>query len=87
VLRLISAPATIGRPLFGPPGMPDARVATLRKAFDDMVKDKGFLDEAARERLDINPVSGADLAKIVSEIVATPKPIADRLAAIIADPK
>jgi tripartite-type tricarboxylate transporter receptor subunit TctC len=87
VLRLISAPATIGRPLFGPPGTPDARVATLRKAFDEMVKSKTFLDEAARERLDINPVSGVDLARIVSEIVATPKPVADKLAAIIADPK
>lgn len=87
VLRMISAPATIGRPLFGPPGTPDARVAVLRQAFDRMVKDKSFLDEAARERLDINPVSGEELAKIVSEIVATPKPVADRLAAIIAEPK
>jgi tripartite-type tricarboxylate transporter receptor subunit TctC len=87
VLRLISAPATIGRPLFGPPEMPAARLAILRKGFDAMVKDKAFLDEAARERLDINPVSGADLAKIVADIVATPKPIADKLAAIIAEPK
>ncbi len=87
VLKLISAPATIGRPLFGPPGMPPERVATLRKAFDEMVKSKTFLDDAARERLDINPVSGADLAKIVSEIVATPKAIADRLSLIIAEPK
>ena len=62
VLRLISAPATIGRPLFGPPEMPAARLAILRKGFDVMVKDKALLDEAARERLDINPVSGADLA-------------------------
>jgi tripartite-type tricarboxylate transporter receptor subunit TctC len=87
VLRLISAPATIGRPLFGPPEMPAARLAILRKGFDAMVKDKAFLDEAARERLDINPVSGEDLAKIVADIVATPKPIADKLAAIIAEPK
>jgi tripartite-type tricarboxylate transporter receptor subunit TctC len=87
VLKRISAPATIGRPLFGPPGTPEARVATLRKAFDDMVKDQGFLDDAAHERLDINPVSGAELAKIVSDIVATPKAISDKLAAIIAEPK
>jgi tripartite-type tricarboxylate transporter receptor subunit TctC len=87
VLRMISAPATIGRPLFGPPETPAARVALLRKAFDEMVKDKRFLDDAARERLDINPVSGQDLAKIVGEIVTTPKPISDRLAAIIAEPK
>ncbi|MDB5649429.1 MAG: tripartite tricarboxylate transporter family receptor, partial [Hyphomicrobiales bacterium] len=86
VLKLISAPATIGRPLFGPPGTPVERVRILRKAFDEMIKDQAFLDDAKRERLDINPVAGAELERIVAEIVATPKPIADRLSTIIAEP-
>jgi tripartite-type tricarboxylate transporter receptor subunit TctC len=86
VLKLISAPATIGRPLFGPPGTPPERVRILRKAFDEMIKDPAFLEDAKRERLDINPVAGAELERIVAEIVATPKSIANRLATIIAEP-
>lgn len=86
VLKLISAPATIGRPIFGPPGTPPERVAALRKAFDEMVKSDAFLEDAKRERLDINPVSGADLEKIVADIVATPKAVSDKLAGIIAEP-
>jgi hypothetical protein len=50
------------------------------------VKYAPFNEEAAREKLDINPVSGEDLQKIVNDLVATPKPIAERLAAIIKSP-
>lgn len=82
VVKLVSAPATIGRPVFTAPGVPAPVVATLRKAFTAMVQDKAFNEEAAREKLDINPVSGEELQKIVDDLVATPKPVADRLATI-----
>ena len=48
-----------------------------------MVKDKAFLDAAAAEKFEISPVPGEELQRLVSEIVATPKPIADRLTQII----
>ncbi len=83
VLKLLSASSTIGRPIFTSPGVPAERVKALRDAFDAMVKDPVFLAEAGREHFDINPVSGANLQKIVADIVATPKPIADRLLQII----
>ena len=83
ILKLLSASSTIGRPVFTSPGVPAERVQALRDAFDTMVKDPVFLAEAGKEHFDINPVSGADLQKIVTEIVATPRPIADRLLQII----
>ena len=86
VIRLISAPATIGRPVFTTPGVPEATLRALRQGFDAMVKYAPFNEEAAREKLDINPVSGEELQKIVHDLVATPKPIAERLAAIIKSP-
>ena len=79
----LSASSTIGRPVFTSPGVPAERVKALRDAFDAMVKDPVFLAEAAKEHFDINPVSGAEMQKIVTEIVATPRPIADRLLQII----
>ena len=81
-LKLLSAPATVGRPLFTTPGVPKERVEMLRRAFDAMVKDPAFLDEAKKLNLDINPVGGEELQKIVSEIVDTPQRIAERLAKI-----
>ena len=83
VLKLLSASSTIGRPLFVAPGVPEARVAALRAAFDAMVKDASFLEAARQEGFDIDPVSGEELQRIVADILATPKPIALRLAAII----
>jgi tripartite-type tricarboxylate transporter receptor subunit TctC len=83
IFRLLSAPTTIGRPVFTSPGVPADRVKALRDAFDAMMKDPAFLAGAEREHFDINPVSGAEMQKIVQEIVATPKPTADRLQQII----
>lgn len=85
-LKLLSAPATVGRPFFTTPGVPAERVKALREAFAAMVKSPGFLEEAQKLSLDINPVLGEELQKIVAEIVDTPKPIADRLTQIIAPP-
>ena len=43
----------------------------------------GLPDAARREGFEINPVSGEEMQKIVSQIIATPKPIAERLSQII----
>jgi tripartite-type tricarboxylate transporter receptor subunit TctC len=83
VLKLLSASTTIGRPLFTSPGVPEERVKALRAAFDATMKDPEFLADAEKRGFDINPVSGEELQKIVADIVATPKPIADRLQSII----
>ncbi len=85
LLKLLSAPTTIGRPIFTSPGVPEERVKALRAAFDATMKDPNFLAAAEKAKMDINPVSGADLQKIVAEIVATPKPIAERLQKIIGE--
>jgi tripartite-type tricarboxylate transporter receptor subunit TctC len=84
-LRLLSAPSTMGRPFFTSPSVPPMRVEILRNAFTAMVKDQAFLDQAGKEGLDINPVSGQELQKIVNDIIATPKPVVARLAEIIED--
>ena len=83
VFKLLSASSSIGRPFFASPGVPPERVKALRAAFDAMVKDPTFLAEAQKEGFDINPLSGEELQKIVGDIVATPKPVADRLLQII----
>ena len=83
MLRLLSAPSVIGRPIFGPPGVPAERVQALRRAFGATVKDPAFVAELEKAQLELEPVSGEELERLVNEIAATPKHIADRLAEII----
>ncbi len=82
-LRLVSAPPSVGRPIFSTPNVPDDRTKALRDAFDATMKDAAFLEEAKKTGLDINPISGAELQKVVADIIDTPKPVRDRLAAIL----
>ncbi len=82
-LKLVSAPPSVGRPVFSTPNVPEDRVKALRDAFDATMKDPAFLEEAKKTGLDINPISGAELQKVVADIIDTPKPVRDRLAAIL----
>jgi hypothetical protein len=82
-LRLLSAPTAVGRPLFTPPGVPADRIEALRAAFDKAVADPAFKAEAQKLKLDINPMDGRGLQKLVEEILATPKAVVDRLNAAI----
>ena len=49
-----------------PPGTPRDRVRILRKAFVDTMKDPELLADAAKSKLDIEPVSAEELEKTVA---------------------
>jgi tripartite-type tricarboxylate transporter receptor subunit TctC len=83
LLRLISASTQIGRPIFTTPEVPAERVAALRAAFDAMMQDPAFLDDAKQGHFEIDAVSGEMMQKLVAEIVATPKAQGERLNKII----
>ncbi|HEX2228379.1 MAG TPA: tripartite tricarboxylate transporter substrate-binding protein [Candidatus Binatia bacterium] len=51
-----------------PPGTPKDRVALLRKAFMDTLKDPEFLADAQRAKLDLNPIDGAGIEKEVRDL-------------------
>lgn len=58
--------AAITRPYALPPGTPKERIQILRRAFKQTLEDKDFLAEAAKAKLDVDPVSGEEVEKIVS---------------------
>ena len=72
ILKLIFARNVMGRPYLAPPNLPPDRLATLRKAFMETMTDKDFVAEADKTQLEINPVSGADVEKLVKDVYATP---------------
>jgi tripartite-type tricarboxylate transporter receptor subunit TctC len=78
IFRLIFARQVMGRPFLAPPGIPADRAAALRKAFMDTMKDKEFLADAEKGQLEITPVSGEDIQKLVIETHQTPPEIAKK---------
>ncbi len=82
-LRLVMARLDIGRPFFVPPGVPADRVAALRKAFDETMKDKAYLDEAKKLSIDVDPLNGAELAALVEQIAKTPADTVARVRAAL----
>jgi len=83
ILKLIFARQALGRPYLAPPGVPAERVAILRKAFMDTMSDKDFVAEADKTQLEITPVDGEAIQKLVGEIYQTPPAIAQKAAELL----
>lgn len=78
-LAFLLAREIIGRPFFGPPGLPPDRAAALRTAFASTLRDPAFLEDAERARLDVSPVSGEEVDALLRESAAAPKDVLDRV--------
>jgi tripartite-type tricarboxylate transporter receptor subunit TctC len=61
-----------------PPGVPADRVAALRKAFLEALRDKDLLAEAQKIGLDVDPISGEELQVLAEKIYATPAAIVEQ---------
>ena len=75
ILQLFSSPSTVGRSVLAPPGLPAERVAMLRRAFDEAIKDPALLADAKRQKLDLDPMSGEDLQAAIVGKGALPDPL------------
>jgi tripartite-type tricarboxylate transporter receptor subunit TctC len=71
-VEFITSGTPIARSMAVGPRVPADRVAALRKAFDDLMKDKDFLAEAEKRQLGIHPRSGAQVQKLVDKIITAP---------------
>jgi tripartite-type tricarboxylate transporter receptor subunit TctC len=74
VVEFLAAGTPFGRAMAVGPGVPADRVAALRKAFDEVMKDPAFLAEAEKRKLDID-----------ARPAAYPHALADKLAAASPD--
>jgi tripartite-type tricarboxylate transporter receptor subunit TctC len=62
------------RPFSVPPGTPKERLQILRKAFADTMKDREFVAEAEKSKLETTYVSGEEIDNYVKQVLAiTPK--------------
>jgi tripartite-type tricarboxylate transporter receptor subunit TctC len=80
---VVQAHGAAVRPYVLPPGTPKDRVAILRTAFMETVKDPELLKEAAKANLEINPGSGEELERNVKELLRLDPPLVARLKEIL----
>jgi tripartite-type tricarboxylate transporter receptor subunit TctC len=83
VFDFISQAVVLARPIVTNPGVPPERVAALRRAFEAAIADPLFLEEAAKQSLEINGKRGEDLQKMVNDMLDTPQPVLDQVARAI----
>jgi hypothetical protein len=61
------------------PGVVPERVKAMREALSETYKDKTFLAEAEKSILNIEPLEGEQLQKIIQETFKTPRSVVERM--------
>jgi tripartite-type tricarboxylate transporter receptor subunit TctC len=83
LLELAELPFLMARPFMAPPDIPPVAAAILKTAFMDTHRDPDYLREAAALKIDVSPLGGDEIAKIVARIALTPPAVVARYNAIL----
>jgi tripartite-type tricarboxylate transporter receptor subunit TctC len=70
ILAGVQNSSAFARPFALPPGTPKDRVQVLHQAFLSTLKDPAFLAETQKANLSIDPITGAEMSRLVSEVFA-----------------
>ena len=78
LLEFAEMPFFMALPFVAPPDVPADRAKALQTAFMAMCQDQAFLDDAQKLGLDISPIDGAAIDKLLTRAAATPKHVIER---------
>ncbi len=84
-MQLIFSPTYIGWPSVMPPGVPEDRIAAVRAAYMKTMKDPDFVAAADKQQLELDPLDGESIQKIVAQLYDLP-PAAIELARAAMNP-
>jgi tripartite-type tricarboxylate transporter receptor subunit TctC len=79
LLDFMGRASTVGRPLATTPGVPAERVAALRAAFAETIRDSEFIAAANQEHMEIRPQTGDKLQEIIFGLLGAPQDVRDRM--------
>lgn len=82
-MNLVFARQEFGRPYAGPPELPAPILAMLRQAFDATMKDPVFLAEAEKRKLDLDPITGDEIQKLVDDLYSSSPDVVARVKVIL----
>jgi tripartite-type tricarboxylate transporter receptor subunit TctC len=72
LIEILELPYSLSRPFAAPPGIPADRAAALQKAFMETHKDPEYLKDAERMKIDISPIDGNEVLKLIQGIAKVP---------------
>jgi tripartite-type tricarboxylate transporter receptor subunit TctC len=78
-LRFFANASDVGRFILSTPDTPADRIQALRRAFDAMVKDPEFIADLEAQKLDLGPLSGEELQKLIEEVANVPPAILEKV--------
>ena len=81
-IEFLSFQQEMGRPFLMPPGTPAHLVAIMRRAFDDTMKDPLFLASAEKSLMEVDPMTGEEMQRMITNAFATPKVLLQRALAL-----
>ena len=82
ILKIVANATEVGKMIMAPPAMPADRVQALRRAFDATMADPEFVAELKANRVELGPMPGEDLQKLVAELGSASPAILDKVKAI-----
>jgi len=85
-LELLLAPDAFAWPFVAPPGVPADRVALLRQAFDETMKDPGFVSDARQLGLQTLPMSGEAMQAKIEHVLDFDASVISRAKALVKPP-
>jgi tripartite-type tricarboxylate transporter receptor subunit TctC len=86
-MELALGSLSMGRPYVAPAEVPADRVTLLRESFLKALASPMLVEEATKAKLEISTMSGEAITKLLTEQYKTPKPIIDKVRAILAPEK
>jgi tripartite-type tricarboxylate transporter receptor subunit TctC len=81
---LAFASTSMGRPFLAPGGLPADRTKILRDSFMAAFNSQALRDEAKKQKLEIIPMGGEDIRKLLADCYASPKPVVEKVTAMLA---
>jgi tripartite-type tricarboxylate transporter receptor subunit TctC len=72
LLDVLDAADDVGRPFVMSKQVPPDRVAIMRKAFNETMKDKEFLADTEKLQLPVNPLTGEEAEAVVGRMMQAP---------------
>jgi tripartite-type tricarboxylate transporter receptor subunit TctC len=69
IFKLFSAEIALGRVFITTPGVPPDRLAALRKAFDETMRDRAFIEDAKKVEMQVRPLDHVQASMLAREII------------------
>jgi tripartite-type tricarboxylate transporter receptor subunit TctC len=75
IFKLFSAEIALGRVFLTTPGVPEDRLAALRKAFEETMRDPAYIEDSRKVDMQVRPLSHQQVKTLADEIIAMPQDV------------